>query len=198
MDDSAKGTRTRILKAAEGLFYAEGIRAVSMDRLAEAAGVTKKTLYYHFRSKDDLTEAYLVARDQPNLLAFARWYDRAEGGAGEKVAALFAGLARQAGRKSWRGCGFLRTAAELANMPGHPAVKVGAAHKKRFEAWLGDKMAQAGAHDPARLARQLVLLMEGVFSTLLFHRDPAYAEAAGAAARALVAAALSPSLSVAP
>lgn len=190
MDQDGKGTRARILKAAEVLFYAEGIRAVSMDRLAEAAGVTKKTLYYHFRSKDDLTEAYLLARDQPNLLAFARWYDRAEGGAGDKVAALFAGLARQAGKKSWRGCGFLRTAAELANMPGHPAVKAGAAHKKRFEGWLSVKMADAGARDPAGLARQLVLLMEGVFSTLLFHRDPAYAETAGQAARTLVAAAM--------
>lgn len=193
MDTDGKGTRARILKAAETLFYAEGIRAVSMDRLAEAAGVTKKTLYYHFRSKDDLTEAYLLARDQPNLLAFARWYDRAEGAAGDKVAALFTGLARQAGKKSWRGCGFLRTVAELASMPGHPAVKAGAAHKKRFEGWLGEKMTEAGAADSGMLARQLVLLMEGVFSTLLFHRDPAYAEAAGQAARALVSAALAPS-----
>ncbi len=189
MGNMADDTRTRILKASEGLFYGEGIRAVSMDRVAEAAGVTKKTLYYHFRSKDDLTTAYLVTRDQPNLQAFARWYDRAEGGTGDKVAALFSGLARQAGKKSWRGCGFLRTAAELANMPGHPAVKAGAAHKKRFEAWLETEMTHAGAAQPAALARQLVLLMEGVFSTLLFHRDPAYAEAAGEAARGLVSAA---------
>ncbi len=194
MGEVDQGTRVRILKAAEALFYGEGIRAVSMDRLAEAAGVTKKTLYYHFRSKDELTEAYLLARDQPNLLTFARWYDRAEGAAGDRVAALFAGLARQAGKKSWRGCGFLRTAAELANMPGHPAVKAGAAHKKRFEAWLEGKMAEAGAQNPAGLARQLMLLMEGVFSTLLFHRDPAYAEAAGQAARALVSAAMDRSL----
>jgi AcrR family transcriptional regulator len=192
MGQGDKGTRERILAAAEGLFYGEGVRAVSMDRLAEAAGVTKKTLYYHFRSKDDLTEAYLLARDQPNLRAFARWYDKAGGDPGERVAALFTGLARQAGKKTWRGCGFLRTAAELAAMPGHPAVRAGAAHKKRFEAWLADRMAEAGANDPAGLARQLVLLMEGVFSTLLFHRDPAYAEAAGTAARALVAAAIAP------
>lgn len=192
MSRGEKGTRDRILAAAEGLFYGEGVRAVSMDRLAEAAGVTKKTLYYHFRSKDELTEAYLLARDQPNLRAFARWYDKAGGDAGERVAALFTGLARQAGKKTWRGCGFLRTAAELAAMPGHPAVRAGAAHKKRFEAWLADRMAEAGANDPAGLARQLVLLMEGVFSTLLFHRDPAYAEAAGTAARALVAAAIAP------
>ena len=57
-------TRSLILLRAAELFYGEGIRAISMDRIAEAVGVTKKTLYYHFRSKDDLIEAYLVAREE--------------------------------------------------------------------------------------------------------------------------------------
>lgn len=187
-------TRSQILLRAAELFYGEGIRAISMDRIAEAVGVTKKTLYYHFRSKDDLIEAYLVARDGPNLAAFARWYDRAQGPAPDRVAALFHGLARQARSPRWRGCGFLRTAAELANMPGHPAVKAGAAHKKKLESWLARTLAGEGAAEPDLVARQVALLIEGLFSTLLFHRDPAYAEAAASAARALVAAALQRSI----
>ena len=183
-------TRSLILLRAAELFYGEGIRAISMDRIAEAVGVTKKTLYYHFRSKDDLIEAYLVARDGPNLAAFARWYDKAEGQAPDRIAALFQGLARQAKSPRWRGCGFLRTAAELANMPGHPAVKAGAAHKKKLEAWLARTLDAEGACEPQLLARQVALLIEGLFSTLLFHRDPAYAEAAANAARVLVAQAL--------
>ena len=54
--DSAE-TRKRILNAANRLFYAQGIRAVSVDAVAEKAGVTKKTLYYHFKSKDTLWRA---------------------------------------------------------------------------------------------------------------------------------------------
>jgi len=42
------------ISAADDLFYGEGVRATSMDAIAERAGVTKRTLYYHFRSKDDL------------------------------------------------------------------------------------------------------------------------------------------------
>ena len=38
-------------------------RAVSVDAVAEKAGLTKRTLYYHFKSKDDLVAAYLAARD---------------------------------------------------------------------------------------------------------------------------------------
>ncbi|MEQ9689247.1 MAG: helix-turn-helix domain-containing protein, partial [Bauldia litoralis] len=40
-------TKSRIIKAASRLFYADGIRAVSVYAVAEKAGVTKKTLYYH-------------------------------------------------------------------------------------------------------------------------------------------------------
>ncbi len=183
-------TRDRILSAANKLFYGQGIRAVSVDAIAETAGVTKKTLYYHFRSKDELIAAYIRSRDQPNLTAFARWFERAEGGLPDRIAALFLGLAQSARQTRWKGCGFMRTAAELVNMPGHPALKAGAAHKKSFESWVSDRLEAGGVVTAAVTARQIVLLMEGAFSTLLIHRDPAYAEAAAEAARVMVRAAM--------
>jgi AcrR family transcriptional regulator len=67
MESTTETTRERIVSAAAKLFYGEGIRAVSVDAVAEKAGVTKRTLYYHFDSKDDLIAAYLEGRDQPNL-----------------------------------------------------------------------------------------------------------------------------------
>ncbi len=191
MPRDASETRQRLLDAANRLFYADGVRAVSVDAVADAAGVTKRTLYYHFASKDELVAGYLASRDQPNLAAFRRWFDTASGTVADKTKAMFEGLARASRRKSWRGCGFLRTAAELANLPGHPAVKVGAAHKKRFEAWLTSVYEDAGLERPGEFARHVVLLMDGAFSTLLVHRDPAYAEAAGDAAFTLVDSVLS-------
>lgn len=182
--------REKIIDAANTLFYSEGIRAVSVDAIAERAGLTKKTLYYHFTSKDDLVAAYLTARDQPNLKLYASWYDKAEGSVADKVAAIFINLARAAKHPKWKGCGFLRTAAELANMPGHPAMKIGAAHKKKFEIWLADVFAAERAADPQTLARHIVVLLDGVFATLLVHRDPAYALSAAEAARTLVAGAV--------
>ncbi|TQV77981.1 TetR/AcrR family transcriptional regulator [Denitrobaculum tricleocarpae] len=186
MPRDSKSTRDRILDAANRLFYAEGIRAVSVDAIAEKAGVTKRTLYYHFKSKDELITAYLESRDQPNLKLFAKWFEEAEGGLAAKIEALFRNLAKSARHPRWKGCGFLRTAAELANMPGHPAVQVGAAHKHRFEVWLAEAIAAESADNAAQLARHIVLLMDGAFSTMLIHRDPAYVEAAGDAAAALV------------
>lgn len=181
--------KERIIDAANRLFYAEGIRAVSVDAVAEKAGITKKTLYYHFRSKDDLIEAYLTARDQPNLVLYKKWFDEAEGNIAHKTEAIFVKLAQSARHPKWKGCGFLRTAAELANMPGHPAMKVGATHKKKLEALLSDRFEQAGIVEAAALARHIVLLLDGAFSTVLIHRDPEYITAAGNAARTLVMAA---------
>lgn len=180
-------TRRRIIEAASKLFYGEGIRAVSVDAVAEKAGVTKRTLYYHFESKDELVAAYLEARDQPNLKLMASWFDKAEGALPQKIEAIFQNLARSARHPRWKGCGFLRTAAELANLPGHPAIRIGARHKAGFERWLAGECASHGVAAPEELARQVVLLMDGAFSVMLVHRDPAYVEAAGRAAAALAA-----------
>ncbi|AYG57635.1 TetR/AcrR family transcriptional regulator [Rhizobium jaguaris] len=187
MDSHTISTRERIISAAAKLFYNEGIRSVSVDAVAEKAGVTKRTLYYHFSSKDDLIGAYLEARDQPNLALFKRWFAEAEGEPADKVQGIFHNLARSARHPKWKGCGFLRTSAELANMPGHPAMKVGIEHKKKVEDWLRVVLEAAGITTEApQLARQIVLLLDGSFSLVLLHRDPAYMEAAGEAARSLI------------
>jgi len=183
-------TAERIIAAANKLFYNDGIRSVSVDAVAAKAGVTKRTLYYHFKSKDDLVAAYLAGRDQPNLALFRTWFDAAAGSLPAKVEAIFRNLARSARHPKWKGCGFLRTSAELANMPGHPAIKIGAAHKKKFEEWLREVFAVEGIADPLRLARQILLLLDGSFAVVLLHRDPSYLETAGEAASSLIAAAL--------
>jgi AcrR family transcriptional regulator len=184
-----KATRERIVAAAAKLFYQEGIGRVSMDAVAEKARLTKRTLYYHFASKDDLVAATLEMRDQPSLSLYERWFDAAEGGVADKLRGLFRNLAQAARHPKWKGCGFLRTTAELAHMPGHPAIKVGAAHKKKFESWMRALFEAEGIEHGLGLARQVTLLMDGAFAVTLLHRDPSYMESAGEAAASLVEAA---------
>jgi AcrR family transcriptional regulator len=191
MPRTSDSTRERILSAAAKLFYGEGIRSVSVDAVAAKAGITKRTLYYHFKSKDDLMAAYLEARDQPNLALFQRWFAESKGGVAAKVQGIFRNLARSARHPKWKGCGFLRTSAELATMPGHPAMKASAAHKKRVEDWLRATLEAEGIANGAMLARQIILLMDGSFAVVLLHRDPTYMETAGEAAASLIRAAAS-------
>jgi len=180
------GTNDLIVSVASKLFYTEGIRAVGMDLIAEKAGLTKRTLYYHFRSKDDLVAAYLASRDQPGLNLFQRWFEDTEGDLADKARGIFSNLAQSARHPKWKGCGFLRTTAELVNMPGHPAIRVGAAHKKGFEAWIRGRIEEAGITNSGSLARQVMLLLDGSFAVALLHRDPSYINDAGEAVFSLI------------
>lgn len=128
-----------------------------------------------------------MARDQPTLDIIVGWMDAAKGPFAAQIRAVFSEARRLAAHPKWRGCGFLRTSAELANTPGHPAVKACAAHKKKLEAEFERRIAAEDFPDAAMRARQIMLLFDGVFSSMLVHRgDPSYAEAAGQAAAALV------------
>jgi AcrR family transcriptional regulator len=189
MTKASLSTRDRIVRSAAELFYGEGIRATSVDAIAERAGLTKRTLYYHFRSKDDLVAAYLQAQDQPTLALYARWFAQTPGGIADKIEGIFSRFADAASSQKWRGCGFLRTVAELANTPGHPAIKAGATHKKHFEAWLKTIFADAGLADPASLASRILVLLDGAATVMLIHRDRTYVHVAGKLARQLVTAA---------
>ena len=187
MTQAASTTREQIIIAADQLFYAGTVASVSMDRIAERAGVTKKTLYYHFRSKDDLLAAYVAARDGIVLERYRAWAGM-EGNVGERMERMFLNLARWATDPRWRGCGFTRVICELADLPGHPAAIAARSHKSGFEAWLRGLLEEEGWNDAEELARILMLLLDGGIVQTLTHRDPVYALAAAAAARRLLCA----------
>ena len=54
--------KERILQTADRLFYLQGIRAIGVDTIAAEIGISKRTLYNHFPSKDALINAYLERR----------------------------------------------------------------------------------------------------------------------------------------
>jgi len=178
-------TRDQIIAAADALFYSGSIRGISVDAIAERAGVTKKTLYYHFRSKDELVAAYLEARDRPTMERYRNWAGT-DGPLPDRIERMFIALARNAEKRSWKGCGFLRAAVELADSPGHPALDVARSHKAAFEKWLADDIGRAGHPDPAVLARMIMVLLDGAVARLLVQRDPDYARDAAKAARLLL------------
>jgi AcrR family transcriptional regulator len=182
--DSDK-TRAQIVRAADELFYTEGLRSVSVDEIALRAGITKKTLYYHYRSKDELIAAYMDARSQPTLDRFKNWAGN-QGNIAERMTRLFQRLGSQARSREWLGCGFMRVTAELANMPGHPALVVARAHKLAVQEWLRDGLIAEQWPEPDVLARTLLVLIDGTVAQLLMHRDPAYAEASVAAVQWLL------------
>src|SRR5258708_25628687 len=107
-------TRIRILKSDSRLFYRKGVRAVSMDDVAHAAGVTKMTVYQHFRSKKVLLIDSLRARQEERQASLARYIaGTAHLPPVERLASGFEWLYPYCTRADWAGCPFVYTAAEL-------------------------------------------------------------------------------------
>lgn len=186
MPRPAGPTRKRILDAAYRLFRSRGFRPVSMDEIAAAARLTKRTLYHPFRSKDDLLADVLRAQDELAVQAFRTFGDKLSGSAEAIVEGLFRDLAVWADRPHFLGSGFTRLVIELADMPGHPARAIARRHKAKLESLLAGMLADTGVARPRDLARAVWLLSEGAISLILVHGDRGYAAAAAQAAMTLV------------
>lgn len=183
---SGEPTRKRILDAAYVLFRRRGYTRVSMDEIAAATAVTKRTLYYHFRSKDELLAAVLEGQHDLALAAFRTFGDKLSGSPVAIVDALFKDLAAWADRPRWAGSGFTRLVVELADLPGHPARLIARRHKAVLEGQLAELFAKAGMRSPRARAREINLLSEGAIAMMLIHGDRKYAAAAAQAGKRLL------------
>lgn len=186
MPRSGQHTRQLILDAAYKLFRRKGYTRVGVDEIALATGVTKRTLYYHFESKDALLASVLEAQHQLALDAFRTFGDRLSGSPRKIVDAMFKDLAVWSDQPRWAGSGFTRLVVELADLPGHPARAIARRHKALLETHLAELLRRAGVVRSKELAREIWLLSEGAISLILVHSDRGYAAAAALAARKLV------------
>jgi AcrR family transcriptional regulator len=179
----------RILDTAGRLFYGQGIRAVGVDTIAAEIGISKRTLYNYFPSKDQLIVAYLSRQfilakpsDRPLLEQILRYFDWLE---------------RWFASETFRGCPFVNAIAELGD-PTHPGAKMAVAYKEQRRLWLRDALTQLNVADPDTLATQVAILVEGAIIAALVRGDPGMAGAAKAAARVLLTAAGVPDPDAAP
>ena len=167
----------RILETADRLFYQRGIRAVGVDTIAAEIGISKRTLYNHFPSKDQLIAAYLQRRftvaplsDKPPLDQILGTFDRLERG--------FAS-------RGFRGCPFVNAVAELGTED-LAVKKIAVAFKESRRLWFRDRLLQLDVADAEGLATQLQLLVDGAIALDLVRGDPSMAQAAKEAAKVLL------------
>lgn len=155
---SRTGTRERILAATNELFYAQGIRATSADRIIEQVGITKVTFYRHFPSKSDLVVAYLevqAAREQAWLIGA-----RVSGDPRASLRAIAEGIGAASCSPGFRGCAFINAAAEFSD-PDDPVRAVVAGHRQRMLDEFTSIAAEAGVDDAVVAGRRLMILRDG-------------------------------------
>ncbi|MFI7688488.1 TetR/AcrR family transcriptional regulator [Nonomuraea sp. NPDC049655] len=174
--------RERLLDAAEDLFYAEGIRAVGVERILSVSGVGRASFYRHFPSKDDLVVAVLRRRDE----RWRAWLAERVEALGGHPLDVFDALAERFARADFRGCAFINTMIETAD-PDSAAHRVAAEHKERVRAYVSGLIERDGRRaDAAELAHLFVLLVDGAIVTAVRERSTHPAQRARAAAAALL------------
>jgi AcrR family transcriptional regulator len=174
----------RLLATASDLFYREGIHAVGIQRVIEAAGVAKASLYAHYKSKDDLVAAYLAQRsaDMRDDVAASL---ATIGDPVERILHIFDRGGANMASEAFRGCPFQNAESELA-CPTHPARAVLADHRVWLRSLLVTLVTDAGASTPEMLAGALLALLEGATARALAEQSPEAARDARWAAEQLL------------
>lgn len=173
----------RILEAAAELFYEAGIRGVGVDDVVAMSGVSKSTLYAHFRSKDELVAAYLRRTD-------VSWLAQLQGAAQQaaqprdQLVALFDALSQAFDRHGFFGCPFISAGVEAAL--DSEARRATLVHVERRQAWLLELSREANAAEPGHLAAHLGLLIDGALANGRLTQSRSVIDAAKSCALAAV------------
>ena len=158
-----------LLDAAGRLFYERGIGATSVETVAGSAGVGKPALYRHFVSKAGLVDATLAKRDVDRRQSLVTTLQQPTSSPAERLEAAIEWQLDWVGDTRFRGCGFVRAAAE-PQAGGQAAATRAHEHKTWYRDQLEALATAAGAPAPAQLAMRLALVAEGA-TTLAFLGD---------------------------
>jgi AcrR family transcriptional regulator len=180
-DESARG---RLLNAATYLFCKNGINATGIDAIINEAGTAKTTLYKLFGSKNNLVHVVLETEGKQWREWFIGAIEAGGGSPQEKLARIFPALKVWFRQERFYGCPFINAVGEH-DKDQKQLRAIAMRHKKVVLGYIEKLAGETGAAEPAVLAHQLGLLMDGAIVAAMVTRDPGVADTAGLAAGSL-------------
>jgi AcrR family transcriptional regulator len=173
------------MDAAGELFYREGLHAITADRVADRAGLTKPTIYNLFGSKDTLVFETLQRRGEQ----IRRTIEQRAGehqDSGRKLMEVLQVHAEMLTSEGFHGCPLVIAAVQAPDS--NQARELAQAHKTWLRGLLSLFARRAGLKSPDTLASSLVLILEGAAAMSAVQPSDLVAKHARAASRALIAA----------
>ncbi|MEX2493303.1 MAG: TetR/AcrR family transcriptional regulator [Nitrospirales bacterium] len=177
--------REQLIQTALELFGKNGIHATGIDTIVERSGVTKKTLYAHFRSKEELVLAVLRQYDGMARNEFMRRVESGRKTPRARLLAIFDFAERWFQQSNFYGCLFINTIGEYSDKD-TPIRQICKDYKKLVKGYILSLCEQAGVTQPQKLAEELALLLEGATVTAQISLNPKTAKIAKRAAEALI------------
>jgi AcrR family transcriptional regulator len=171
--------RDAILTAADALFSRDGYGLTGVDALASKAGVTKRTLYKQFGSKEGLFVAWLEMRDARTRASLIRAVEAMSDDPKGQILAMFTVIASFASSHNFHGCPFSRALLEFSTAQNKNAGEaIAAKHKVLIGQWFAQCLEKAGIGDVEARAEEVSLLYEGALARVAMTHKPDAALAA--------------------
>jgi AcrR family transcriptional regulator len=171
--------RDAILKAADEIFARHGYGLAGVDTLARVAGVTKRTLYKQFGSKEGLFIAWLGVRDLRTHQSMIAAVESMETDPKSQIFALFTVLASLSNRLDFHGCPFSRALIEFGSSEAQSAsMRIAQDHKLALQAWFEGRLIAANIEPTVDLLEEIAMLYEGTLARVAITRSPQAALAA--------------------
>ena len=177
--------REHLINTTIDLFCEHGYHATGIDRIIDKAGVSKKTLYTHFRSKEELIIAALRQHDGLFRNNFMRQVDQLAKTPQKKLLAIFDVAESWFSQKKFFGCMFINVIGEYSEKDS-PIRDICMQFKRLMRNYIRDLCVQAGAEEPDILADRLALLFEGAVVTAQVSQVQEAAKTAKGIARPLI------------
>ncbi len=160
-----KSKRDILIETSLRLFSQYGIHTTGIDRILLEARVAKKTLYNHFRSKDELIIAVLRHHEEHFRSFFVSSVESAGGSPRDRMLAIFGVIEEWFIGKKFYGCFFINAIVEFGGRS-NPILNVCRKYKQSLTDYIAGLAKEANANDPDELAERLSLLIEGAIVTV--------------------------------
>ena len=177
--------RDELVRKALQVFYRDGFHATGMDKLVVETGVSKTSMYKHFRTKEELILAALRLRDENFRNDFMRRVEELADTPAAQLIASFDALGEWFEEEGFRGCMFVKAGAEYQESD-HPIHVQSAENKRLLLEFYTGLARKADVRDPETIGRQIQLLQEGAIVTAVLLKSDDAAKDAKAAAQALL------------
>jgi AcrR family transcriptional regulator len=156
--------REELVESAMKVFYRNGFHCTGLDMILKESGISRMTLYNHFKSKDELIVAALRRRDELFRNGLMKFVEGASRDPVERIYAVFDFHEQWFNDEDFKGCMFINVSAEFCDAES-PARRVSADHKIECVRYLTKLCEDAGLDDPSEAAERINLLLEGAIVT---------------------------------
>ena len=181
--------REQLVETASRLFAEHGFHATGIDTVLAESGIAKKTLYNHFRTKNELILAVLRKHDSAFRNYFMRQVESLADTPKDRLIAIFDVAENWFSQKNFYGCLFINAIGEFSETSS-PVREICREYKKLMRDYIRELAQQAGANKPAELAEELAILLEGAIVTAQVSQNTNAAEVAKRVAKTLVSEAM--------